>query len=65
MSLAYNPSASSVSISYTVAAAGDSWFPVTIGTNDSPDFTADNAEATAQAARLSPNGSEVVSNATF
>ena len=45
---------------YAVNATGDTWFPSTIGKNDSPDYTADKTEALAQCQLMSPQGEEVV-----
>ena len=60
MSLAYDAKNSSVTINYKVAATGNPWFPVTIGSTDSPDYTSDKVAATAQCQVLSPNGQESV-----
>ena len=47
---------------YAVNTAGDVWFPATIGTSDSPDYSdaTDKAAAVAQVAILNPSGEEVV-----
>ena len=47
---------------YAVNATGDVWFPVTVGTSDSPDYSAapDKAAAVAQQAIMNPSGEEVL-----
>ena len=58
----YNPAnITSISgIDYKVKTTGDAWFQPTVGSTDSPDYTADKAEAVTQCQKLSPNGSESV-----
>ena len=57
----YNPAniTSIAGIEYKVNTTGDAWFQPTIG-SDSPDYTADKADAVTQCEKLSPNGSESV-----
>ena len=45
---------------YAVKTTGDTWFQPTIASTDSPDYTADKAEALAQCTLLSPEGEEVL-----
>ena len=58
----YNPKAitSIDSIEYVVNTTGQTWFQPTIGTSDSPNYTADNTEALSQCQILSPLGEEVL-----
>tara|TARA_R100001463_G_scaffold124345_1_gene181293 strand:+ start:1009 stop:1203 length:195 start_codon:yes stop_codon:yes gene_type:complete len=63
MTLAYNPGASSPviqSITYSVTTTGDAMFPSTIGSTDSPDYTADKVEANTQCVALNPLATERV-----
>ena len=63
MPLAYDPGKITPSISkieYSVAASGDPFFQPAIASSDSPDYTADKAEALAQCKKLSPLGVEEV-----
>ena len=60
----YNPGKTTPvisSIEYQVNATGDTFFNPTIGSSDSPDYTAAKAEALAQCKILSPLGVESVS----
>ena len=45
---------------YAVNTTGDTFLNPTIGTSDSPDYTADKANALAQSKLNSPQGEEVV-----
>ena len=47
---------------YAVNTTGDVWFPATINTNDSPDYSdaTDKAAAVTQTAMNSPQGEEVL-----
>ena len=47
---------------YAVNTTGDVWFPATVSTNDSPDYSTDpdKAAAVTQTALNSPQGEEVV-----
>ena len=47
---------------YAVNTTGDVWFPATVGTSDSPDYSAapDKAAAVTQTALNSPQGEEVL-----
>jgi len=45
---------------YAVNASGDVFFRPTIASTDSPDMTADKAEALAQCEMMSPQGEQVV-----
>ena len=49
-------------VEYYVNTTGDVWFPATIGTSDSPDYSTapDKAAAVAQCALNAPEGVEVV-----
>ena len=63
MSKAFDPGASTPviqTITYTVNATGDALFNPTIGSTDSPDYTADKAEANTQCLTLSPLAAERV-----
>ncbi len=47
---------------YAVNTTGDAWYPATVGTSDSPDYSTnpDKAAAVTQCALNSPEGEEVV-----
>ena len=62
MSKAYDPSATSIlqTITYNVTTTGDSLFHSTIASSDSPNYTADKAEANTQCLALSPLAAERV-----
>lgn len=47
---------------YAVNTTGDVWFPATVGTSDSPDYSAapDKAAAVTQCTLNSPQGEEVI-----
>tara|TARA_B100000073_G_scaffold198_2_gene208 strand:+ start:1299 stop:1481 length:183 start_codon:yes stop_codon:yes gene_type:complete len=47
-------------VQYAVNTTGDTLFNPTIGSSDSPDYTAAKAEALAQSELISPQGEEVV-----
>ena len=49
-------------VQYAVNTTGDVWFPATVGTSDSPDYSTapDKANAVAQCALNSPEGEEVL-----
>ena len=57
-----NPAPAFAGVYYAVKATGDAWFPSTIRTSDSPDYSADpdKAAAVAQQAINSPEGQERV-----
>lgn len=58
----YDASDSSlIAVEYKVNATGDVWFPATIASTDSPDYTADKAEAVTQCQKISPLGVESIS----
>ena len=54
----YNAAISAVT--YAVKATGDAMFTSTIGSTDSPDYTADKAEANTQCVAASPAAAERV-----
>ena len=62
MSMSFNPGATPViqQITYNVSATGDALFHSTIGSSDSPDYTADKAEANTQCITVSPLATERV-----
>ena len=45
---------------YAVNTTGDTWFQPAISSTDSPDYTADKAEALTQCQLISPEGKEVL-----
>ena len=61
MSIIFDPAATSIkAVTYAVKTTGDAMFQPTIGTSDSPDYTADKTAANAQAVIMSPLAEEVV-----
>lgn len=62
MGKAFDPAATPAisKIEYKVNATGDTWFPATIASTDSPDYTADKVEAVTQCQKLSPLGVESI-----
>lgn len=60
--MARNPAPAFKEVTYAVNTTGDVWFPATIRTNDSPDYSADpdKSAAVAQVAINSPEGRERV-----
>jgi len=47
-------------VTYAVKTTGDAMFPSTIGSTDSPDYTADKVEANTQCVAVSPLAAERV-----
>ena len=47
-------------VKYAVKTTGDAMFPSTIGSTDSPDYTADKVEANTQCVAVSPLATERV-----
>ena len=45
---------------YAVNTTGDTWFQPAIASTDSPDYTADKAEALTQCQLIAPEGKEVI-----
>ncbi len=56
--MTYDPSSTAFAkIYYTVKTTGDTWFKPTLGSSDSPDYTASKTQALAQCLRMMPQTS--------
>ncbi len=54
--MAYDPSNTSFTKTYyTVKTTGDTWFKPTLGSSDSPDYTASKTQALTQCLRMTPH----------